>query len=56
MENIYYSNKVRASELDLQGIVHHSNYLIWAECSRIEFAKKIIGLDIYELGSKKILI
>ena len=52
MSALYYSNRVRPYEIDSQGIVHLTNYLIWAECSRFGYAKKN-GLDIFELASKK---
>jgi len=31
--------RVRYSETDQMGIVHHANYLVWMEAARVEFAR-----------------
>ena len=48
--NITYKGKVRNSEVDSQGIVHHAKYLEWMECARIKHFD-LIGGNLYALGN-----
>ena len=35
--------RVRFAETDAQGVVHHSNYLVWFELARVEFLERFAG-------------
>jgi acyl-CoA thioester hydrolase len=35
--------RVRFAETDAQGVVHHSNYLVWFEAARVEFLERFAG-------------
>ena len=51
--NILYTGRVKNSEVDSQGIVHHARYLEWMECARIKHFD-LIGANLYMLGKKGI--
>lgn len=46
--------KVRYSECDAMGIVHHRNYFTWFEMGRFHLLKEV-GIDYIELERQKIL-
>lgn len=52
-DNIRYESKVRNSEVDSQGIVHHARYLDFMECARIKHFNDI-GANLYVLGKQNI--
>jgi acyl-CoA thioester hydrolase len=35
--------RVRFAETDAQGVVHHSNYLVWFELARVDFLERFAG-------------
>jgi len=35
--------RVRFADTDAQGVVHHSNYLVWFEAARVEFLERYAG-------------
>ena len=46
--------KVRFSETDMMGVVHHANYLRWMEIGRVEFLRAL-GIELLDLVKEDIL-
>lgn len=49
-----YVLHARFSDTDLYGVVHHSNYLKWAEEARISLMEEILAISLFDLEQEQI--